>query len=82
MQIRRVVTGKDTSGKSVFVSDGHSPRETVLKHTPGFVSSPLWLVPGPPDLREGHADTMMGNGSLLAGPGGPASSWLPSRRIR
>jgi hypothetical protein len=39
MSIRRVVTAKNAAGKSVVVSDGVSPRELALKHTPGFVSS-------------------------------------------
>ncbi len=71
MKIRRVVTGKDAGGKSVIISDGHSPRELVLQHTPGFVSSPQWLVSAPPDLRKGVViETMQGNGSLVAPPGG------------
>lgn len=70
MQIRRVVTGKNAAGKSVVLSDGHSPREMVLKHTPGFVSSPQWLVAGTPDLADRQTETMVGDGSLLAPPGG------------
>lgn len=70
MQIRRVVTAKDVAGKSVVVSDGHSPRELVLQHMPGFVSSPLWITEATPDLGQGTTETMQGNGSLLAQPGG------------
>lgn len=51
MAVRRVVTGKTAAGKSVVVSDGPSPREVALKHTPGFVSAPLWHEPAVPRLR-------------------------------
>ncbi|RCK21751.1 cupin domain-containing protein [Thalassospira lucentensis] len=70
MQIRRVVTAKNEAGKSVVVSDGHSPREMVFQHTKGFVSSPLWMVDETPDLTKGHAETMDGDGSVLAPAGG------------
>lgn len=70
MKIRRVVTAKDPSGKSVVVSDGQSPREMVLEHTKGFVSSPQWMVQDIPDLTQPHTETMADNGSLLAPAGG------------
>ena len=70
MQIRRVVTAKNREGKSIVVSDGGPPREMVLKHTPGFVSSPIWLTHGTPTLAAGHADPVKDGGSLLAEPGG------------
>lgn len=72
MQIRRVVTAKDEAGKSVVVSDGRSPRELVFEHTKGFVSSPLWMVHDTPDLTQGHGETMVGEGSILAPEGGAA----------
>jgi mannose-6-phosphate isomerase-like protein (cupin superfamily) len=71
MKIRRVVTGKNAAGKSVFISDGSSPREMVLEHTPGFVSSPQWKIDGMPDLaRTGGADPMASESTLLASSGG------------
>ena len=42
MNIRRIVTGLDSKGKSVFVSDGASPRTHDFKHIPGFKASLLW----------------------------------------
>ena len=39
MIVRRVVTGHDKIGKSVFLSDGPTPRAKEFKHTPGFKSS-------------------------------------------
>ncbi len=70
MRIRRVITGKDANGKSVVVSDRYSPREVVMQHTRGFVCSPLWKVDDTPDLSSGTDETMAGEGSLLAPPGG------------
>ena len=70
MKIRRVVTAKNEAGKSAVVSDGNSPREMVLEHTPGFVSSPIWTTDATPDLKTGQADPMGKEGSLLAPPGG------------
>lgn len=70
MRIRRVVTGIDTDGKSVVVSDGYSPREVVFEHTPGFVSSPIWVTTQTPDLTRGHACPMETTENLLACAGG------------
>lgn len=39
---RRIVTVRNSAGKSVISSDGPSPREQAREHTPGFVSAPLW----------------------------------------
>jgi len=71
MRFRRVVTAKNTAGKSVVVSDGGSARERVFKHTPGFVSAPIWMSPGAPTLPCEGGDPMADAGSsLLPGPGG------------
>ncbi|MBR0751567.1 cupin domain-containing protein [Bradyrhizobium jicamae] len=71
MNFRRVVTGKSAAGKSVVMSDGASPREMALKHTPGFVSAPMWMIPGAPSLPADAKDPMsVPDSSLLPGPGG------------
>ena len=70
MSIRRVVTAKNAAGKSVIVSDGASPRELALKHTPGFVSAPMWTVPTVPTLPFDGKDTMASGGTLLHAAGG------------
>ena len=71
MSFRRVVTAKNAAGKSVVVSDGPSPREMALKHTPGFVSAPLWMSGATPSLAAVGNDPMSAPGkSLLPGPGG------------
>lgn len=76
MKVRRVVTGKNDVGKSVVISDGPSPREMALKHTPGFVSAPLWRLEGPPDLGDDtRLDAIAAGGSMVTGAGG-SSFWV------
>lgn len=70
MFFRRIVTGRDDQGKSVVVSDGASPRERALVHTPGFVSAPQWVSGGTPSVRSPAGDPMAEGGSLLPPPGG------------
>lgn len=66
MEIRRIVTGYDRTGKSIFVADSAAPRTTEFKHVPGFGTSLLWeTAPG---------------ASLIAAEGDPAvssQSWAP-----
>jgi len=70
MKIRRVVTGRDADGKSIVVSDGSSPKEMVFEHTPGFVSSPIWITNSTPDLKKGHDCPMADATTMLAPAGG------------
>ncbi|PBB35039.1 cupin domain-containing protein [Mesorhizobium sp. M1A.F.Ca.IN.020.06.1.1] len=76
MQVRRVVTGRDNAGKSVVVSDGPSPGEMVLRHTPGFVSSPQWKIEGAPELGSiDNKDPMETTGTMVM-PAGGSSFWI------
>ncbi|AWI58285.1 cupin domain-containing protein [Sinorhizobium fredii] len=70
MTFRRVVTAKNAAGKSVVVSDGASPREMALEHTPGFISAPIWTAAGVPTLPYDGRDPMASNGTLLQSAGG------------
>jgi hypothetical protein len=70
MSFRRVVTARNSAGKSVVVSDGPSPREMALKHTPGFVSAPLWMTATAPTLAAGNDPMSVAGASLLPGVGG------------
>ncbi|TCN32624.1 cupin domain-containing protein [Sinorhizobium americanum] len=70
MTFRRVVTAKNADGKSVVVSDGASPREVALKHTPGFISAPIWTTAGVPSLPYDGEDPMASDGTLLQPAGG------------
>lgn len=70
MYIRRVVTGHDSEGNAVFVSDGPAPRAQAFTQIPGHAFAQVWgtgpgaTVPAPP------GDPTVGNGSLLPEAGG------------
>lgn len=76
MKVRRVVTGKNERGQSVVISDGASPREMVLEHTPGFVSSPLWRLESTPDLTKRDAGDAIAAGGTMVMPEGGSSFWV------
>jgi hypothetical protein len=76
MQVRRVVTGVDSHGKSVVVSDGASPRERVMQHTPGFVSAPLWRLESAPDLNDSADKDWIADGGSMVLPQGGSSFWV------
>ena len=69
MQIRRVVSIKNRDGKSVVASDGPSPSARALRHTPGFVSTPLWFTGASAQLTSDQSDAAVGFETLLPGPG-------------
>jgi mannose-6-phosphate isomerase-like protein (cupin superfamily) len=70
VQIRRVVTGVDATGRAVLVSDGPPPRHHDLVHVPGMSTALLWATaPGAP-LRAGGADPTPELVSQLPLPGG------------
>jgi mannose-6-phosphate isomerase-like protein (cupin superfamily) len=53
--IRRVVTGHNVAGKSVFISDGAAPN--VYQRVPGSVTvTELWETKNTPADNRGHAD--------------------------
>ena len=68
MEIRRVVTGRDQSGRATVASDGPAPRTHDFRHVPGMSATMLWAtVPGrPPDA----ADPTPAARSQLPPPGG------------
>ena len=43
-KIRRVVTGHDTKGNSVFISDGPAPREVSFPGMKGFSLTAMWAT--------------------------------------
>ncbi|HKU27874.1 MAG TPA: hypothetical protein VJQ54_20560 [Candidatus Sulfotelmatobacter sp.] len=65
MQIRRIVTGHDAKGNSIFVSDGAAPRSVSFKHVPGLAAALLW------ETRSGAAFAPGDDPSLSA------VSWVP-----
>src|SRR5215471_11296908 len=48
--MRRVVTGHDASGKSVFVHDGEPPRGVALRGVPRSRIDEVWSVIGVPTV--------------------------------
>jgi hypothetical protein len=67
MQIRRVVSIKNRDGKSVVASDGPSPSARALRHTLGFVSTPLWFTGASAQLTSDQSDAAVGFETLLPG---------------
>jgi len=65
MQIRRVVTGHDGQGKSVFISDASAPRAKDFSDIPGYGFSQVWCNEVALD-----GDQSTQGGSLLPGVGG------------
>ena len=54
--MRRVVTGHNAAGKSVFVSDAASPHTLELPGMPGLVLTNLWITDGAPADSSGSPD--------------------------
>lgn len=70
MHIRRIVTGRDPAGKSVFASDAAAPRTTEFKHVPGFVTSLLWETAPGASLPGTAGDPAVSARSWTPEPGG------------
>ena len=54
--IRRVVTGHDAQGRSIFVSDGPSPHVLTIPGRPDFALTNLWVSDRAPASNAGNAD--------------------------
>lgn len=55
-KVRRVVTGHDGDGKSIFISDAHAPNVLEMASMPGLALTDLWETKGAPASNEGSAD--------------------------
>jgi hypothetical protein len=55
-RVRRVVTGHDAEGKSVFLTDGPAPNVKEMAAMPGLALTDLWETKGAPARNEGTAD--------------------------
>ena len=55
-KIRRIVTGHDANGKSVFLSDGPAARTLALPTAPGLVLTDLWETTSAPADNSGDKD--------------------------
>jgi mannose-6-phosphate isomerase-like protein (cupin superfamily) len=69
-KIRRVVTGHNSKGKSVIVSDGASPHVLALPGRTDFGLTNLWVTEGSPASNEGNADAAARPIVLEPPPGG------------
>ncbi len=49
-KMRRVVTGRGTTGKSIFLSDGQPLRVVTFDNSPGIVFVELWATENTPSL--------------------------------
>jgi uncharacterized cupin superfamily protein len=55
---RRVVTGHDANGKSVFLMDGLAPNIKEMASMPGLALTDLWETVGSPASNEGARDAV------------------------
>jgi mannose-6-phosphate isomerase-like protein (cupin superfamily) len=55
-KVRRVVTGHDSDGKSVFIMDGYAPNVLEMASMPGLALTDLWETKSAPASNEGNAD--------------------------
>lgn len=74
MKIRRIVTGRDAQGNSVFVSDADAPRSVAFKHVPGHAVAQVWSTSAGDRLPHSGADPTAKAGSLV--PRAPGTSLL------
>ena len=70
MKVKRVVTGRNASGESVFVSIGDAPRTHDLQHIPGMALTQLWSTPASPSLDVRISDPTAQQSSVLPDVGG------------
>ena len=55
-RVRRVVTGHDKNGKSMFLTDGPAPNVKEMASMPGLALTDLWVTTGSPADNRGSAD--------------------------
>ena len=68
--MKRVVTGRDSSGKSIFVSEGAPPRGVAMSGIPRFRIDEVWALPGVPELPPPAEDPTLTPHGFFPAPGG------------
>ncbi len=68
--IRRIVTGHNEQGRSIFVSDGPSPHVLTIPGVPTFGLTNLWVTDGAPADNSGSKDAAQRNVVLEPPPSG------------
>ena len=57
-RVRRVVTGHDAKGRSIFLTDGLAPNVKEMESMPGVALTDLWETATSPASNEGSADAV------------------------
>lgn len=70
MNVKRVMTGRNEAGQSVFVSVSNAPSTHDFQHIPGMSITQLWSTPPSPSLDVTVSDPTQGATSVLPGVGG------------
>ncbi len=70
MTVRRVVTGTDAWGRSVFLSDGVVPNSREFTSMPGQAQIRVWFTPRPPSITPPASEPTDNTGPVVPGPGG------------
>jgi hypothetical protein len=68
--VRRVVTGMDGTGKSVFISDGVVPNSHDFETMPGQAQVRVWFTPGVASTLAPESEPTDNKGPVVPGPGG------------
>ena len=55
-RVRRVLTGHDAEGKSIFIADGEAANVKEMASMPGLALTDLWETKGAPASNAGDAD--------------------------
>jgi len=68
--MKRIVTGHNETGKSVFVSDGEPPRIASIKGIPDNEMVEIWATDDIPTIPVSKGDPTLEMSSLIPGPEG------------
>ena len=68
--MRRIVTGHDSEGRSVVVSDGAHPRNSEYRSVPGLAAGLAWATESGQPANKIGTDPTADVVSLVPGPGG------------
>jgi mannose-6-phosphate isomerase-like protein (cupin superfamily) len=70
LRSRRIVTGIDAGGRSIFVADGPSPRVVTTDSLPGLALVELWATDATPRIPALPTDPVIGMSNFVPLPGG------------
>ncbi|HKQ84825.1 MAG TPA: cupin domain-containing protein [Steroidobacteraceae bacterium] len=70
MKVKRIVTGRNEAGESVFVSVTDAPKTHDFQHVPGMSTTQLWATPPAPTLDAFSSDPTLTQSSVVPAAGG------------